>query len=328
MNYAVVIGIDHYKTRPLSGAVNDALAFGEWLREKAMVTVAENLKILTSSEGNDIAMGHEVDLAIDSVIQDATKNYKEKNRLYFYFSGHGLGITYDNTAFCLREWPGWFHHCLSGADYKAWFTNKAVFDEILIFLDCCRENDVFAQPKSPAPDWRNPTGTKTPNLLICNSTIYKKLSYEIEGPDAKRGAFTSFLIEALNGDADPNGTGTITTLDLKNHVDANFESYALKNQKVQKGDVFMQGPSANSMVICTLTKSDIKYDCIITFNRSSDVSLLGPDLGMLKESVPVTLGQQWKLLLGKGLFMLRDEITKETKQIVNFSDSNMSYEHF
>jgi hypothetical protein len=330
MNYAVVIGIDHYKTRPLNGAVNDAKIFGEWLRDNGDITIPDNLKILTSSDTNEIAMGHEIDKAIDDVIQDAKKNYSQKNRLYFYFSGHGMGITYDNTALCLREWPGWFHHCLSSSNYKAWFTNKAVFDEILIFLDCCRESDVFAQAQSPAPDWIKPSGDKIPDILICNSTIYKKLSYEIEGADAKRGAFTSFLIDAFSGDADSTATGLVTSLNLKNHVDANFENYAAKNGKIQKADVFTQGTNGNNIIICSVPNMDANYDCVITFLRSSKISLFGPDLEIKKgkKSIDVKTGESWNIRLGKGLFMLKDEITGETKQITNFSGNTISNEQF
>src|SRR5690242_12562975 len=114
MNYAVIIGIDHYEKKPLSAAVSDAKDFAACLIEKNLVPdTTENLKVLFSETTNQIANNLDIDKAIDDVIQDAKKHRAENNRLYFYFAGHGIGVTYDKTALCLRLWPHWFNHCIS-----------------------------------------------------------------------------------------------------------------------------------------------------------------------------------------------------------------------
>lgn len=327
MEYAVVVGIDHYLQKPLAGAVKDAQHFADWLVQKKLISdPTKNLRLLVSDDANDIASGMEIDRAIEEIISDA-RTHQEKNRLYFYFSGHGMGITFDNTALCLRSWPAWFHHCLSGADYKSWFINNGAFDEILIFLDCCRENDVTCKPKSPSPEWQYKTGDRVPDILICNSTLYGKLSYEIAtDSNQKRGAFTSFLIDSLNGDAAQPNSEAITALDLKNHVNTHFESYAQRNNKDQKGDVYTVGQGGDNIVICRVKELSEKYNYEFTFNRTSKIVLIYPDLREVEKDV--TTGSTWKVMLDRGLHLIKDVQTGEMKTIFNYSKDTMSHEQF
>jgi|JFJP01.1.fsa_nt_gi hypothetical protein len=351
MNYAVVIGIDHYEKKPLSAAVSDAKGFAKYLFSKNLVSGstdtinkfkydhadinidkaiednsgADNLKLLLSDTNNSIADSRDIDRAIDDVIQDAKKHREEKNRLYFYFAGHGIGVTYDKTALCLRYWPNWLNHCISSLDYKSWFINKGVFDEILIFLDCCREYDQNINAYSPAPDWETPIGQKSPKILICNATMYGKLSYEV-GSDKKRGAFTSFLIQSLNGDADQNNTGQITAFDLRNHIDKNFESYAVQNGKYQKAQV---DPSngGDTIVVCVVEKLTTNHNFEITFKRNSNVTLKGRDTKPIK-TCDVKDGEVWTCQLEQGFSVLVDNVTNEIKLIENYSENTMSYVEF
>lgn len=329
MEYAIVIGINDYKGRPLKGAVNDAVNFAGWLKENALISSPEtNLKLLTSDESNEIAMGHEIDIAIDSLIQDARKRQGEHNRLYFYFSGHGLGSTYDNTALCLRLWPEVMNHCFSSLIYKSWFINKSAFDEILIFLDCCRETDVLTESRAPMHDWATAIGNRPVKILICNSTIYGKLSYETPvDSDKKRGIFTAFLLDSLKGDAGTNDNGEITALGLKKHIEDHFEGYAKKHEKFQQAQVSIQGPKAEDMVVCTVQKLTEKHNCEITFERDSNVTLFTPELSEKKVG-DVTKGTIWYQKLKKGMYLLKDNRTGETKTIINFSENTLSHEQF
>ncbi len=351
MNYAVVIGIDHYEKKPLAAAVSDAKEFAKYLFSKKLVPAsdntinkfkddhpeinidkalqdnsgADNLKLLISDANNQIADNRDIDKVIDEVIQDAKKHRQEKNRLYFYFAGHGIGVTYDKTALCLRYWPNWINHCISSLDYKAWFINKGVFDEILIFLDCCRDYDQNINADSPAPDWQTPIGEKSPKILICNATMYGKLSYEI-GSDKKRGAFTSFLIQALNGDADQNNTGQITAFDLRSHIDKNFESYAVQNGKYQKAQV---DPSngGDTIVVCEVENVVSGHNCEISFKRNSNITLKGRDAQPIRTE-DVKEGDKWNCNLQQGFSVLIDNNTGENKLIENYSENTISYVEF
>lgn len=94
MEYAIVIGIDHYDQRPLLGAVADADAFAKFLIDQKLIRNASNLKLLKSDTSNSVALGPEIDKAIEEIVKDARTRRTETNRFYFYFSGHGIGNTF------------------------------------------------------------------------------------------------------------------------------------------------------------------------------------------------------------------------------------------
>lgn len=337
MDYAVVIGIDHYSKRPLEGAVNDALEFKKWLRAKNKLEEAQ-IELLVSEEANTIVSGYEIDLAFDRICQMARQN-EGPHRLYFYFSGHGLGMTYDNTGLCLRFWPGMFNHCISGLDYKTGFINKGIFSEILIFLDCCREHDTLIKANSPIGPWNMKVGNLTPAILICNSTAYGKLSYEYTEENGqsvttmdvpynqKRGAFTSFLINALNGDADP-GNGIITALDLKTHIEKNFETFAESKLKKQKAVADTQN-GGDAIVVTRINPEVPIRNCEITFLRDTHVTLLGPTLEVIW-SGDVQKDQTLTYKLRKGIHVIKDDNHPEIKDkmIINYSEKTVIYEQF
>jgi hypothetical protein len=329
MEYAIVIGIDHYDKKPLSGAVSDATAFAKFLADKKLVKDDPFfLRLLKSEIQNNIVYGPEIDTALEEITKDARSRRTEKNRLYFYFSGHGIGNTFFNTALCLRLWPGLINHCISGQDYTTGMMNKGAFDEILIFLDCCRENDTTIKGNSPLGDWQNKVGEKVPKLMICNSTIYGKLSYEIDiDSNQKRGAFTSFLIDSLNGDADTERTGKISVVDLKKHIKDNFPGYAKKYNKIQEGTVIAD-TEGDTIVICEVAELDTDYNYEITFNRASNVSLL-THLFEPIYTADVKVGEKWKRKLERGTYILKDNNSNEPpKAIFNFSEKTMSYDEF
>ena len=333
MNYAIVVGIDHYKKRPLNGAVADANAFAGWLTASNQVTVLDSppdgkqtyLKLLTSDVGNEIAMGQEIDIALNDIINDAFNHLNEKNRLYFFFSGHGIGVTFTNTALCLRLWPELGNFCMSGLKYLDGLVNQGVFDEILTFLDCCREYDALKDPRPPGFDYQVPLGTKQPGVITFYSTPYGKLSFEIdEDPNKKRGAFTSFIIEALKGDAaDP--AGVVTGGSLKKHIDDNFQSYALKYNKIQSATVDERG--GDNIVICKVAPAAAAYNYVITFNRTADVTLTGPDLSIIYTAW-VSPGEQWQKTLKIGFHQLKDNGTGEIKFFSNYNVNTVNNESF
>lgn len=339
MNYAVVIGIDFYENKPLSAGVRDAVNFSEFLKKKNLVPI-ENINLLLSDKDTHSTSHEIIDLAIKSVIKDAIRHKTEKNRLYFFFAGHGIADTFENTAMCMKFWPLLPNHCISSSAYKSWFVNKGVFNEILFFLDCCREFDLNIDAKTPNDDWKTQIGDgNSPDILICNSTKYGKLSYEINvtndeiGVDEKRGAFTTFLLNALEGDADKKNTGLITSYDLKNHVNRNFETFAKQNNKLQKGDAYTQGTNGDNIIICDVEKLTTNHNFEIKFKRNSNVTLKGRDTetginAANLKTADVKEGEIWQCKLDQGFSVLVDNVTDEKKLIENYSKNTMSYVEF
>lgn len=333
MNYAIVIGINHYQKRPLKGAVNDAKDFAKWLEESKQVK-SEQLKLLVSDEQNEVASFHHVDLAFVEILNDANKHVEEKNRLYFYFSGHGVGVSYSNTGLCLRWWQNALpSYNISTSAYQDYLINKAVFDEIIVFLDCCRDYDFLIEPRPPTMDVTF-VGSRMTGMLICYSTVYGKVSHEIqkeieEDPDNKRGAFTSFLLEALRGDADNDGDGFISADDLLTHIERNFKSYALRYNKIQDADGIVN-PRGKGIRICEVSNNTLSYNYIITFKRKTNISLFDGANNPIAaaNAIDVDLEQQLKIQLPKGLVKIVDNNTKEEKYFTNYNSNTLTYEQF
>lgn len=91
---ALVIGIDDYKGRPLTSAVNDAMAFRSALLEHALVPEAD-IRLLTSPVISKALA------ATSENLRDSLYTYYANgaglDRFYFYFAGHGL-LAYSNSA--------------------------------------------------------------------------------------------------------------------------------------------------------------------------------------------------------------------------------------
>lgn len=337
MNYALVVGISHYSKRPLEGAAEDAKKFATWLSESKLVEDS-NLHFLASETSNDIADYKHIDQALLKILKDAGTHENEKNRFYFYFSGHGIGVSYYNTGLCLRLWNNELpSYSISFHAYEETLINKGIFDEILIFLDCCRDYDFLIDAKKPNLNTSYASSRKT-SLLICYSTIFGKKSYEIpqdpnteieEDANKKRGAFTAFLLEGLKGDADMDDDGKITGDDLLTHISANFKTYARKYNKEQDADGLVSA-DGRDIVICNILKNKLDYNYIITLTRKSSISIFDGSNSPVANfsNIDVEIGQELKVQLPKGLIKLKDDNTKEEKYFTNYNLNTLGNEQF
>lgn len=215
-DYALVIGINDYPRYdfPLKGAKKDAETFAAWLNDPDTGggVPAENTIVLLSNIQNDglaRPVHEEIDANLLQLIDLALKNQEQvkPRRFYFYFSGHGLGLSSEDVGLCLPFWSdaatGLASLKLSGyLDYvKKW----GLFPEVFFFLDCCRASIPFAGGYDPNLTLAKPRpGAEDSRHLIAYAATYTNAAYEaaIPGGVSKseiRGFFTSSLLEALNG---------------------------------------------------------------------------------------------------------------------------------
>ncbi len=333
MNFALVIGINHYNEKPLHGAVDDAREFKKWLIAGGEVP-EDNIWLLLSTQDNGLALDNHIDLAITELIDKARAYQNEKNRLYFYFSGHGIGVTYNNTALCLRLWSSKLpNSCISSLDYTDGLINLGLFDEMLIFLDCCREYDYLTRTKTPGFDANLKVGDRAAKLFVAYSTAYGKLSYEIKSKEVvgdsnnKRGAFTKFLLDSLNGDADNDGDHRIYADDLRKHLENNFKSYASRYERNQSSDTAIKG-GGSDILICSLKQKEDQHNFILTFKRTTTIEIRDGSDDIWRAEEKVTAGTEWKLNLPKGMSRVIDTITKEYKLLTNFNPNTISHDEF
>jgi hypothetical protein len=234
-DWAIVVGIQSYPAlESLSGPDNDARAFLEWLTDPAGGDVPEKhvQKSLTSLWKTPFR-SVEVAKPTEEHIRKAGERLQNKGkstpqrrigrRLYLYMAGHGFAPRQDQTALLManatKDRVGPPYHWL-GPYTAEYFRRSGYFDEILLFMDCCRE---IYSPEGLNFAWGPVTATDFPERVkrfYAFATRWSRLSREEPMADGVvRGVFTAALLEGLRGAAyQPGSHGQITTASLQQYL--------------------------------------------------------------------------------------------------------------
>lgn len=245
-SYAIVIGISHYKPpkqgglKELKGAIPDAEAVAKWLKDSGQVD-EENIRLITSETGLDKVIKNDIDTEIANILKEISEKKIEGERLYFYFAGHGFGIETDskNNGLCMSNWDDYYMFnaaTLSSLDYKTKFLTEGLFKEIVIWLDCCRNTKLFANP-APSSGARLRGDNRRTKYFLAMATTYDSQAFEAFNKDESdkepRGIFTSVLLKGLQGAA-KGSDEKITAESLIDYLDINVPIEAEKAGHLQE----------------------------------------------------------------------------------------------
>lgn len=230
-DYAVVVGIDRYpELGDLAGAGNDARAFHAWLLDpKGGDVPPEQAQLILSPDGADRASVTPTTLVVDQAfeaLQDIAwnKGGRVGRRLYIFLAGHGFAPSLEEVALLManagRKRTG--HH-ISGLPYAAWFRAAAFFEEVVLLMDCCREN--FARAPLRLPPWTEIRSDADPPFFYGFATkvfgaAREKTVVEAAGGAEvarTRGVFTVALLAGLRGGA-RDACGRVTCASLEAYV--------------------------------------------------------------------------------------------------------------
>lgn len=229
--WAVVIGIDLHPDdadlNPLKGAVADAIDFAEWLLAPDGGKVApENLFFWTHPEPKAAAgpllseylqaetlwpqlrkpkvfkkpdmtrapkTGEVMGMVAHLQKHAATSRRNgDRSRCYVHLAGHGVDIK-NETCFLLGDYADSLG--MISADQMHAALQSAGFDEVLMFLDCCRTHP---GPGLKLPDLFQVTDTRSVlGLGRAAEAGYQSFEYPLDAPT--RGAFTHALTQGLRG---------------------------------------------------------------------------------------------------------------------------------
>jgi len=210
-DWAIIIGLNHY-SEPypcLKGAVNDALKMQAWLRDRAAVPPANQLLVLgRCPDDNGLPAGIHDHVTRRMLLQFfkklMLKSGGEGERLFFYFSGHGLTsrINYgDENAIVLGDFTqddteGTLLGLRSIFEY---FEATHLRDQFF-FIDACRNIPWAGEFRIGYMRPRTRDSEKPPvQQFICFATSPGVRAREIAEAGAERSAFTEVLLEGLNG---------------------------------------------------------------------------------------------------------------------------------
>ncbi|MEL6862990.1 MAG: caspase family protein [Bacteroidota bacterium] len=334
-DYAIVVGINHYPgMNPLKGAEQDALNFIEWLKDpKGGDVPKEQIFTVLSSDFEPqpdspnyarpkIGDIHAKFDDLSDIYIDSTEDPRKiGRRLYLFFSGHGIG-KYQEGALLMSnaKEPGRLPHFPS-SDAAEEITKSAAFEEVILFMDCCRDdyskdfvklNYIFLQQPKLAEDIKY--------FRIFASKLGQK-AREAPNPQANNryeGYFTRALMISLReGVQDNNEINSETLLaalekNLKNLVpdEAAFNNFSHRmeppNQKIFFGEKSVADKELFAILqipldkFTTINVVEIKASNnpipIKTISTQTDDFTLNADENVMEISFPLNTGY-YKVLL-------------------------------
>ncbi len=228
-DYAVVVGIDKYPgLSDLSGPSADAREFYSWLIDGDGGDVpAANIGLLITPdfqlpEPCPITDAKPMDWQISDLFRPyvvKAANGRVGRRLYIFMAGHGFSDsnrTHDVALFSANA-ELFFPKHVAATAYADWFKRNALFDQIVLIMDCCRTNSqIHSIPDVGLPNLTNRNGGDV-RTFYAFGTTWGSPSREREINGEVRGIFTTALVRALE-EAKPNNRGRVTGSAIQNHI--------------------------------------------------------------------------------------------------------------
>ena len=312
-DYAVIIGVKDYEGLTiLNGPETDATSFRDWVIDTDGGDVpAANCTLIISEPDPVTPLQHDVDFAFRDIFKKLRATNTAGRRLYFYFSGHGLGITWDETALALPPWSTDLRNfALSSTGYLGRIIESGFFEQVFFFLDCCRNRIPGTGGAGPYFGNVKPAAaTASCESLVCYATEFDTPAYEAEvaskSPSASsldnnlvRGFFTVALINGLKGAA-ANKEGTVTVNSLKDFLRDNLPLLAKKEKKKQvprfinafSTDVTVCGKNFAAPVNVTVTFREIKNKTVILEDPNLDIIKQETDSSGSWSNIPLRKGR-------------------------------------
>lgn len=240
-DWAIVVGIDRYPgLADLTGAENDATAFCHWLRDVGQVPDAHIVRLVSSDFAmilDAIERNHRpsvrgampseesIRTALDELFDrthehiDARQGPRIGRRLYLFFAGHGLEPRDSQEPVFLAA-NAHREHIRHVPPRRAarWFSRASAFDEVVLLMDCCREQVPRLELVS-ALSWIEMEDVKRKDKPFLHGFAAQpcQAARELDHQGTARGLFTRAVLEGLGGAA-TDEQGAVTARALKDHL--------------------------------------------------------------------------------------------------------------
>jgi len=212
---ALIVGVETYPDYPDSTfSARDAATFEQYA-STALGVDPKRIKVLVNQEATRLGILRAVDFWMRSEIDPDT-------RVYVYYSGHGLSSADGETGYLVPFDGDPAYLSESGISLKSLFMRIDALKpkETVAFLDSCYSGQTRAG-KTLLADAR-PIAIKPSNKLISsNATIFTASSgaeLANSDPSKEHGLFSFHLMKGLEGAADANKDGKISSQELYNYT--------------------------------------------------------------------------------------------------------------
>jgi hypothetical protein len=313
-DYAIIVGIDSYaKTQndkafsPLTSAVKDATEFKKWLISPTGGAMEESPSRIFTINSPPV-LNDQLPLPTDArpikdQIDDALAamgfgdGRRIGDRLYFYFSGHGIGLGSSEVALMMANALRTMENRNIGLrQYREYMQERHLFDEVIFIADCCRTREtkpiepggpVFTDPKAPhMPPVRD---------VAILAAEYGELSFAVSGG---KGLLTQALLEGLNGSPEAvDQKGRVTSNTLKNFLPERVRKLAKDNLVMQSPELNLF-PEKTEIVFCK-PKKTVKVKIIAAAGLAGDIIVCDGEKNELsrREAALATNDSPWEVEL-------------------------------
>jgi caspase domain-containing protein len=326
-DWAIVVGVRRYPgISDLDGSEHDAEDFRNWLVDPAGGAVPPTqVKLILSSQFTDPSTptNTEVERAFEWLDDEAEKNRnngderKVGRRLYLYFSGHGYAPSRDDAALLMANaTPRRSGNHIAGRLWAEWFYEAGYFEEIALFMDCCRDSYTTVGMR-PAHLNRvlNTNGINDRKRFYAYGTEWDRKAWErLNLTDNKvHGIFTTALLSGLRGQAADKTTGQITAASLKSYLYQNMCSFLSAEEQnnpdiSKEPHVLDQTKPTAPMIFAQIAVADVKKVKVSIHVPAADVGKTAGIFGN-DDATPIQSEQNvpaiWEVELPKGLYEVR-----------------------
>lgn len=336
-DYALIVGInkyaDEYFLKTLNGPKNDVQRFIDWLKSPTGGNVPEGNVLPyrhVSDELGQTPKSGEIIETIKKLLKlskdDKDEEVRIGRRLYIFLAGHGVCSDLDNAGLLTAEATEDSPAYVDGRRCANLFRGRAVFDEVVLIMDCCRDFD-GELPDSLFPFKKkiDTGGAHKVKRFYAYATGFGRDAREKEFDKEVSGIFSHVLIEGLKGGA-VDGEGRITGPSLERYVKKQMKNH-LPPGTEQTADiscdsdlVFADGfPPATADVTIETT---VPYHSLAIFygDGFKPVQLVPQDLGGGKFQIQLRIGKTYVFqLLDVGGAILKEDgrAIEDVDQVIN-----------
>jgi hypothetical protein len=232
-DFALVVGISDYADQEylesLKGPNRDVKNFVNWLVSPTGGNIpdahVDPFKLLSDADRTTPNLS-DFYAAVNGLLA-LSKGGKVQigRRLYIFMAGHGVGPDVENVGLLTVEATEMMPTYIDGRRFVKLFKGQAIFNEIILIMDCCRDYDSeLPEAKIPFKGKVDPGGAYKVKVFYAFGTGFGRAAREREFDGEVSGIFSYVLMKGLLGGA-IDGEGRITGGSLQRYVKKHFKKH-------------------------------------------------------------------------------------------------------